>query len=92
MDVNVKAGVPVVPPSTYDITGLTRDEAVFLRDLLGIMSAHWKTSEPEHFHSKLYNRLANVLPGCRENDFTASVGSEGGEGEINVIHHAPHNA
>ena len=48
--------VPPKPADTYDVIGLTTDEAVFLRDLLGTITA----GNPA---SSLYNKLADALGG-----------------------------
>lgn len=56
MDVITHGPIPVpVPPSTYDILGLTEEEAHFLRDLIG------KVSVQDSVLDGLYNKLHKSL-------------------------------
>lgn len=50
---NVSKNPPVNPPATFDITGLTEDEAIWLRDLVGKVEIKG-TGE---FHYSLYRKL-----------------------------------
>lgn len=58
MEVKVSPPPPPPPPPTvYDITGLTEDEVVFLRDLCGRFSCTPPRGTPAHFHTNLFGRL-----------------------------------
>lgn len=62
MEVNVvPPPPPPPPPSCYDITGLTEDEAMFLRDLVGRFSCSYPDSRPAHFHTVLFDKLSTAL-------------------------------
>lgn len=53
---------PLPPPTTYAIEGLTEDEALFFRDLLGRFSCNpgdGGTDGP-HCHAQLYVKLLDV--------------------------------
>jgi hypothetical protein len=51
---------PPPPPPTYDITGLTEDEALFLRDLCGQFSCVPSVGTPSHMHSALFAKLSGL--------------------------------
>jgi hypothetical protein len=62
MEVNVTPPPPPPPPpSTYDLTGLTEDEARFLRDLCGRFSCNPPRGEDAHFHTRLFTQLDAAL-------------------------------
>jgi hypothetical protein len=61
---------PPPPPPTYDITGLTKDEAVFLRDLTGRFSC--SSSVTAHMHSALFSKLYE-LTGNSDTEYTFEV-------------------
>jgi hypothetical protein len=61
MTVNVVRNSPppaVTPPDTYDITGLTYDQAVVIRDLLGLVGDSGKAGT-----YPVYTALYSALPG-----------------------------
>jgi hypothetical protein len=67
---------PPPPPSTYDITGLSEDEVIFLRDLCGRFSCSYPSGETAHFHSTLFFKLDRALNGDRRRKYTfTDVGS-----------------
>jgi len=92
MEVTRRGPVPKpLPPATYDITGLTEDEAVFLRDLMGIFADNpGDNGIDAHFHTSLYARLyeLNLRPGYRGWTFTAAVSDTEGsmQGGVNCLH------
>lgn len=57
---------PEPPPSTYDIAGLTEDEAGFLRDLMGRFAGGCDDLGGNHLHIKLFNELDRKLPSKRQ--------------------------
>lgn len=86
MDVTKRVPEPVLPPPVYSITGLTEDEARFLRDLTGrFADSPGDNGIEHHFHTTLYCKLADVLGiesfGSRAWKFTATVEADGG-GEV----------
>lgn len=83
MKVEVRKPEPVVqPPETYDITGLTQEQAEFIRDLMGIFADNpGDNGIANHFHTELYCALAAKFPGASRWRFSASVDDEGSPGE-----------
>ena len=62
IEVRKNATVPVTPPPvTYDITGLSYDQASVIRDLLGVI-----TSRGEANTYEVYVALHNALPGVSQ--------------------------
>ena len=62
MEVNVTPPPPPPPPpSTYNLIGLTEDEALFLRDLCGQFSCNPPRGEDAHFHTRLFTQLDAAL-------------------------------
>ena len=57
---------PPPPPSTYGITGLTEDEALFLRDLCGRFSCSYPRGADMHFHNTLFIKLNAALRGAED--------------------------
>lgn len=62
---------PEPPSATYEITGLTFDEAVFLRDLMGKFPLDYRKNPPKGFPVDLYQKLyQHTKMVDSENDFT----------------------
>lgn len=77
MKVSKIPGEPVPPPDTYDITGLTREEAEFLRDLTGRFADNpGDNGIARHAHTTLFAKLAEAL-GYGEKKFRFYVTREG---------------
>lgn len=75
MIVTRKEPKPVPPPEpTYDLTGLTRDEAWFLHDLLGKLIA---TDDTGVAHDEMYQALDKKLTGRLGTRFAFRAGDAG---------------
>lgn len=62
MEIRVTPAPPPPPPSrTFDLLGLTEDEALFLRDLTGRFSCIYARGDIPHPHSALYSKLRTAL-------------------------------
>lgn len=58
MKVKYKPAQRIVEPPTYSITGLTKDEMDFLRDLMGKFADNpGDGGIKEHFHTKLFCKI-----------------------------------
>lgn len=79
MEIRTVTPPPQPVPNTYDILGLTLEEALFLRDLTGNFCCNPR--ENPHFHTSLYAKLERVLghygdPGGNPKRFEFTTGDE----------------
>jgi hypothetical protein len=79
VSVNVNTPEPVTPPpTTYDIIGLSYEQAAMIRDLLGRLS-----HGTSHEMSLVYNALLDNLPGYGSDyQFVANSGNGGADHQI----------